>query len=148
MRALAATAVLAAPALAMDQLTEARAQRFRQLDKNHDGVLTLEEYGGHPGNLHAMDANGDGVLSFDEFVNRYRGGNENAPRQAPAPPLTSEVPLGGAPDAFAAMDRNGDGRLTPYEYEGTWGTTPGAYEEFRRLDRSGDGVISRREWNG
>ena len=51
-------------------------QTFRDRDKNHDGVLTLEEYGGHPGNFSAMDANGDRVLSRDEFVNRYREGGE------------------------------------------------------------------------
>src|SRR5713101_3506089 len=68
MRAVTAAAVLAAPVASMAQVSAAREQTFRDRDKNHDGVLTLEEYGGHPGNFHAMDANGDGVPSLDEFV--------------------------------------------------------------------------------
>jgi len=50
MRAVTAAAVLAAPVGAMAQVSAAREQTFRERDKNHDGVLTLEEYGGHPGN--------------------------------------------------------------------------------------------------
>src|SRR5436309_11923327 len=87
MGAVAAAAALLAPVGAMAQVSAAREQTFRERDKNHDGVLTLEEYGGHPGNFHAMDANGDGVLSRDEFVNRYREGNENAPPAVSTGPL-------------------------------------------------------------
>ena len=141
MRTLTAAALLAAPVAAMAQLAEARAQRFRELDKNHDGVLTLEEYGGHPGNFHAMDANGDGVLSFDEFVNRYRDGNQNAPAQAPGtPPVTTEVPLTPV-DAFARMDRNGNGVID----RGEWRSDL-APASFARLDRNHDGVVTRDEF--
>jgi len=61
MRAVTAAAVLAAPVGAMAQVAAAREQTFQERDKNHDGFLTLEEYGGHPGNFSAMDANGDHV---------------------------------------------------------------------------------------
>ena len=138
MRTLTAAAVLAAPALTLAQVSAARAQTFRERDKNHDGVLTLEEYGGHPGNFHAMDANGDGVLSFDEFVNRYREGNQNAPAQAPATPqVTTEVPLTPV-DAFATMDRNGNGVID----RGEWRSDL-APASFARLDRNHDGVVTR-----
>ncbi len=138
MRTLTAAAVLAAPTLTMAQVSAARAQTFRERDKNHDGVLTLEEYGGHPGNFRAIDANGDGVLSYDEFVNRYREGNENAP--APAPGVTTEVPLTPV-DAFATMDRNGNGVID----RGEWRSAL-APASFARLDRNHDGVVTRDEF--
>jgi Ca2+-binding EF-hand superfamily protein len=137
MRAVTAAALLVAPVGAMAQVSAAREQTFRERDKNHDGVLTLEEYGGHPGNFHAMDANGDGVLSRDEFVNRYRGGNESAP---PA----STGPLGEAPpllDAFAQMDRNHDNAITRSEWRSDL-----APASFARLDRNHDGVVTRDEF--
>jgi len=137
MRALTAAAMLAAPVAAMDQLSETRAQRFRELDKNHDGVLTLEEYGGHPGNFRAMDANGDGVLSFDEFVNRYRQGNENSPPVAAAPPTAPQA----APDAFSMMDRNRNGVIERSEWRSDL-----APASFARLDRNHDGVVTREEF--
>jgi Ca2+-binding EF-hand superfamily protein len=141
MRTLTAAAVLAAPALTMAQVSAARAQTFRDRDKNHDGVLTLEEYGGHPGNFRAIDANGDGVLSYDEFVNRYREGNENAPAQVPGnPQVTGEVPLTPV-DAFATMDRNGNGVID----RGEW-RSPLAPASFARLDRNHDGVVTRDEF--
>ena len=177
MRALTAVAVLAAPAFAMAQVSAARAQTFRERDTNHDGVLTLEEYGGHPGNFRAMDANGDGVLSFDEFVNRYREGNDNAPAAAPAPQVTTQAPFPSSPVvsaearfrsmdlnnngyisrsewrgesvSFDVVDRNRDGRITMDEYlnQSAYGT--GDLEwRFGQLDRNHDGVINRGEWRG
>ncbi len=136
--AVAAAAVLAVPVAAMDQLSAAREQTFRERDKNHDGVLTLEEYGGHPGNFHAMDANGDGVLSLDEFVNRYREGNQNAPAVSAAPAAPA-VPV--ARDAFSTMDRNGNGVID----RGEWRSDL-APASFARLDRNHDGVVTRDEF--
>ncbi len=145
MRALTAVAMLGAPiaalAQASSQVQAARAQTFRERDKNHDGVLTLEEYGGHPGNFRALDTNGDGVLSFDEFVYRYHEGNQNAPAQAPAPPqVTSEVPLTPV-DAFAQMDRNRNGVID----RGEWRSDL-APASFARMDRNHDGVVTREEF--
>jgi len=138
MRALTAAAVLGAPALAMAQLSAARAQTFRERDKNHDGVLTQEEYGGHPGNFRAMDANGDRVLSFDEFVNRYRDGNADEAAQVPAPAPAPAVPV--VPDTFATMDRNGNGGIDRNEWRSDL-----ASASFARLDRNHDGVVTRDE---
>jgi len=138
MRALTAATVLAAPAVTMAQVSAARAQTFRERDKNHDGVLTLEEYGGHPGNFRAMDTNGDGVLSFDEFVNRYREGNAGADAQSPAP-AAPVAPA--APDAFTTMDRNGDNAITRSEWRADL-----APASFARMDRNHDGVVTREEF--
>jgi len=136
-RAVAAAAVLAAPIAAMAQVAAAREQTFRDRDKNHDGVLTLEEYGGHPGNFSAMDANGDRVLSRDEFVSRYREGNENAPAVSTGP-LVEAPPL---VDAFARMDRNRDNAIS----RGEWRSDM-APATFSRLDRNHDGVVTRDEF--
>lgn len=138
MRAVTAAAVLLAPVVAMAQVSAAREQTFRERDKNHDGVLTLEEYGGHPGNFHAMDANGDGVLSRDEFVNRYREGNENAPPAVSTGPLIEAPPL---VDAFARMDQNRDNAITRSEWRSDI-----APASFARLDRNHDGVVTRDEF--
>ncbi len=140
MRAVTAAAVMLAPVGAMAQLSAAREQTFRERDKNHDGVLTLEEYGGHPGNFHAMDANGDGVLSLDEFVNRYRGGNENAPAVSAAPAVPAPA-APAAPDAFSMMDRNGNGVIDRSEWRSDL-----APASFARLDRNHDGVVTRDEF--
>ena len=136
MRALTAAAVLGVPALALAQLAASREQTFRERDRNHDGVLTLEEYGGHPGNFRAMDANGDRVLSLEEFVNRYREGNENGAVMAPAPPAPVVVP-----DTFATIDRNGNGRIDRNEWRADL-----APASFARLDRNHDGVVTRDEF--
>src|SRR5437773_3129417 len=138
MGAVAAAAALLAPVGAMAQVSAAREQTFRERDKNHDGVLTLEEYGGHPGNFHAMDANGDGVLSRDEFVNRYREGNENAPPAVSTGPLVEAPPI---VDAFAQMDRNRDNVITRSEWRSDM-----APASFARLDRNHDGVVTRDEF--
>jgi Ca2+-binding EF-hand superfamily protein len=138
MRAVTAAAVLLAPVAAMAQVSAAREQTFRDRDKNHDGVLSLEEYGGHPGNFHAIDANGDGVLSRDEFVNRYREGNQNAPAVSAAPAVPA-VPA--APDSFSTMDRNGDSVITRSEWRADL-----APASFARLDRNHDGAVTRDEF--
>ena len=173
-----AAALLVAPVAAMAQLTAAREQAFREKDKNGDGVLTQEEYGGHPGNFRAMDANGDGVLSRDEFVNRYRDGNASAPAQssAPAPPSAPGLPAGtgGTPplDVFALIDRNHDNAITRSEWRpelvtATFSQTDRNHDgvvtrdefanplpadsleaRFDQMDRNRDGVITRREWRG
>jgi Ca2+-binding EF-hand superfamily protein len=131
--ALAAAAALAAPVAAMAQLTAAREQTFRERDRNGDGVLTQEEYGGHSGNFRAMDANGDHVLSREEFVNRYRGD------AAPPPVVAAPAPV--VPDTFSAIDRNRDDAISRSE----WRTdlTP---ISFARMDRNHDGVVTRDEF--
>jgi Ca2+-binding EF-hand superfamily protein len=135
----AAMAALAAPLTVMAQVSAAREQTFRERDKNKDGVLTLEEYGGHPGNFSALDANGDRVLSRDEFVNRYRGGDESAPPAAPGT-VTSTGPFGVA-DTFAAVDTNRDNVITRAEWRADL-----APASFSRLDRNHDGVVTRDEF--
>jgi len=137
-RACTAAAVLITPVAAMTQLTAAREQTFRERDKNRDGVLSAEEYGGHFGNFRALDTNGDHVLSRDEFVNRHREGNENAPPMSATP----VGPLPAAPDTFSQIDGNGDNAITRAEWRADL-----APASFGRMDRNHDGVVTRDEFN-
>jgi Ca2+-binding EF-hand superfamily protein len=134
-RACTAAAVVIMPVAAMAQVTAARERTFRERDKNGDGVLTAEEYGGHFGNFRALDTNGDHVLSRDEFVNRHREINESAPAQ-PAEPAPA------VPDNFSQIDRNGDNAITRAEWRADL-----APASFARLDRNHDGVVTRDEFN-
>jgi Ca2+-binding EF-hand superfamily protein len=129
--ALATAAALAAPVAAMAQLTAAREQTFRERDRNGDGVLTQEEYGGHPGNFRAMDTNGDRVLSREEFVTRYRG-------DAAPPPVAAAPPY---PDTFSAIDVNRDNAISRSEWRPD--LTP---ISFWRMDRNHDGLVTRDEF--
>jgi hypothetical protein len=89
-------------ALATGVAAQDHRAEFAKRDANRDGRLTLEEYGGHPGNFRAMDCDKSDTLSEREFVDRY---DCNDPRRA-APP-----------DAFAQLDRNGNGVVS----RGEWG---------------------------
>jgi len=165
----AALAALAAPAVALAQVSAAREQTFRERDRNGDGVLTQEEYGGHPGNFRAMDVNGDRVLSRDEFVNRYRDGDQGRNGDdavvTTAPPLVATdtfavIDVNGdraiarsewradlAPATFARLDRNHDGLVTRDEFVSPL-PVGSAEARFGDLDRNNDGFISRGEWVG
>jgi Ca2+-binding EF-hand superfamily protein len=108
---------LAATAGAQDHRAE-----FAKRDANRDGQLTLEEYGGHPGNFRAMDCDKNDRLNEREFVNRYDCNDA----RAAAPPA---APL----DAFAQLDQNRNGLISRDEWRGTG-------DEFNRLDRDGNGI--------
>lgn len=135
----AAMVALAAPVAVMAQVSAAREQTFRERDRNKDGVLTQEEYGGHFGNFRALDTNGDHVVSRDEFVNRHREVNEAAPPAEPGT-VTATAPFT-PPDTFAAIDSNRDNVITRAEWRGDL-----APASFIRMDRDHDGVVTRAEF--
>jgi Ca2+-binding EF-hand superfamily protein len=99
------------------------AQPFANLDADHDGKVSREEWKGNAVNFAMLDTNGDGALTGDEM--------KPSSQAAPAPPSPA--------DTFAQMDADHNGRLTGKEW--TAGTS-----DFDRMDHNHDGAVSRDEF--
>ena len=118
---------------------ERRSMRFQEMDANHDGVISRDEWRGSDQSFKAHDWNGDGVLSGDEVrigASRRNAGEGNADfdsayREYAFDDWTER--------GFRALDHNRDGRITPDEWHFDRAT-------FRRADHNGDGAISRSEF--
>lgn len=110
-------------------------EKFREFDKNGDGVLSGDELNTAP-YLKQMDLNGDGKVTPEEAreslakmgrkglqkMREQRGGDAPGPR---------------TDDVFRELDRNHDGKLTPDELkDGTW---------FKKLDKNNDGIVTLEE---
>jgi Ca2+-binding EF-hand superfamily protein len=124
--------VMAAAGLAgADALSDQRTARFREWDRNGNGVLEKGEYAGHPGNFRALDTDDNGVLSVAEFVHRGQAAPLDDALAVPAAPIMA--------DHFAILDTNRNGVLSRSEWTGQ-------NVAFHRADVNGDRVISRREY--
>ena len=99
---------------------------FREMDTNHDGVITRSEWRGSDASFREHDWNGDNVLSGDEL-------------QSPAARQTNNGFDDWTRAEFNRLDTNGDGRLTRNEWRND-------IDAFRRADRNGDNVLSRAEF--
>ena len=115
------------------EMSTIRQQRFTERDANRNGYLSLEEYGGHPGNFHALDRDRDGRLSRSEFVTRGAGAPSDDGN------VNTVVPEPIRLESFESMDRNRDGIVSRGEWVGDTFT-------FNRLDRTDDGRITRDEF--
>jgi Ca2+-binding EF-hand superfamily protein len=146
--ALAAAALglaLAGPARAEDP-PPATSRFFETYDRNGDGAVTPEEFGGDPSIFRLLDKDGDGVVTPQDlglpadFRPRRAGAGASAERRGPGGRGGREGPGRGEErqrelrQRLAGMDRNGDGKVTREEWQGP-------EEVFARLDRNGDGVI-------
>jgi Ca2+-binding EF-hand superfamily protein len=125
---------LAAPAVAQQPDT----MRFQGMDRNHDGVITRDEWRGNDRSFRNHDWNGDGRLSGDEV-------RPGAQRQSRWDDRDVEWSVQDeedwTPARFRALDHNGDGRLSRSEWHA-------GSELFTRIDRNHDNFLSPVEFTG
>ncbi len=113
--------------------------RFREMDTNHDGVVTRSEWRGSDEAFRAADWNGDNVLSGDEV---WAGAVRRRPDNNEAYTPSSRAAFDDwTRSGFNRLDTNGDGRITRDEWHYDM-------QSFRSADRNGDGVLSRQEFVG
>lgn len=157
--ALAATATPAAAAqdkAAKPQVekTNPYVERFKQLDRNGDGFVTLPEWPLDPDIYRRVDRDQDGRLSPHELLtpnvmprNREELFQElDVDRDGRL--SRAERRRNGA--ILDAMDRNRDGYVSRPEIENSWSPRATRRDQlvFRDLDRDRDNRLSRREWTG
>jgi len=116
-----------------------RPMRFQEMDANHDGVISRDEWRGSEQSFKAHDWNRDGVLSGDEV--RMGAWRRDAPEDnTDFDSAYREYEFDDWTErGFRALDHNRDGRITRDEWH---------FDRagFRRADHNGDGVISRAEF--
>ena len=117
--------------------------RFREMDRNGDGVITRDEWQGSDRSFYVHDWNHDGVLSQNEVREGYQRDTDwgRAQDEADHDPNWRERNLSWTRSSFASLDHNRDGRLTPNEWHYD-------YETFHRIDRNGDRVVTLNEFLG
>ena len=102
---------------------EPRKSPFDEMDTNHDGFVSRDEYVAYQ------------KKRFDEFDTNHDG-KIDAKEIASSPPLM-ERNLKTAERMVKEWDKNGDGIVTADEYK------QGAEDRFARQDKTGSGKISR-----
>lgn len=117
----ALSSLLLAP-LAVQAKPGDRAAKWKELDANGDGSVTLEEFRSPNLPFMQMDADGNGILEFSE-VQAYRERKRTERQRA----------------RFDQLDLDDDGMVTQEEaVEGL----------FKKLDTNGDGVLSSADRRG
>jgi len=121
------------------------AARFRALDTDRNGRLTLGEWSGRNDIFYSLDRNGDNALSLREFTGD--AGSQAADRfntlDVNNDGRVTRDEWRGSAAVFSALDANRDGVLTRSEAVGGEQTAP---DDFSRLDVNRDGWLSRNEW--
>ena len=97
--------------------SERNASRFRDLDRNNDGVITRDEWRGDRKAFDRLDTSRNGMLNRDEFF------------------TSNDDPAG----RFADLDRNNNGVIARNEWDDD-------RQAFDRLDANRNGVLSRDEF--
>jgi hypothetical protein len=129
-------------------------ERFRELDRDRDGYVSLAEWPLEPASFHVVDRNQDGRLSPGELL------TPNVLRE-PAPEVQFrklDTDRDGRlsrrerqRDGLDRTDRNRDGYITLPEYRAdSWSPRATVHDEirFRNLDRDHDNRLNRTEWHG
>jgi Ca2+-binding EF-hand superfamily protein len=114
--------------------------RITDMDRNGDGVVTREEWGGGDRAFQVQDWNNDGRLSGDE-LRPVAGQNGQRTGRANQDPTQDAQFDDWTAEAFTELDRNRDGRIAREEWRYD-------QESFGRADRNRDAVLSRAEFLG
>ena len=108
-------------------------ERFKQIDTNQDGVISLDEFSAEgrfiDRRMDRADANGDGEISKDEMEARQASIKAEAQSRM-------EERIEDSRAFFERTDRDNSGSVTVAEMRAAI---------FDRLDRNGDQVLSKRE---
>ncbi|MEO6193177.1 MAG: hypothetical protein ABIS20_09225 [Thermoanaerobaculia bacterium] len=130
------------------------AERFKELDRNRDGYVSLTEWPLEQASFHVVDRDQDGRLSPGELLTR------NVLRQAPPEVQFQKLDINRdgrlsrserQRDGFDRLDRNQDGYITLPQYrEDSWSPHATVQDEilFRNLDRDRNNRVNRTEWTG
>jgi len=137
-------------------------ERFKQLDRNQDGSVTLDEWSLDPQSFATVDRDKNGRLSRTELLTP----NVIHDRRQELF-LDLDTDRDGRLSRFEwqrsgligidRLDRNKDGTITRSEFhsqveiiQNTWkpGTRPMTQNRFRLIDRNLDNRVSRLEWPG
>ena len=118
------------PLLSVRAQEDASSRMFRNLDKDKDGKLSVDEFPEKfKPRFKSLDSNGDGYVDLEEHRAQRRKMEEvrkKAEEQADR--------------IFKARDKDGDGRLSKEELPEQ------AAKMFSRIDRDGDGAVSKQEY--
>jgi Ca2+-binding EF-hand superfamily protein len=113
--------------------------RFAEMDRNHDGVISRDEWRGRDQSFDVHDWNRDGRLSGDEVrlgAQRPQPGPDDRTFDSPQREYQFDD---WTQRGFRNLDHNRDNRITRDEWHFD-------RESFRRADHDRDGVITRAEF--
>jgi Ca2+-binding EF-hand superfamily protein len=114
-------------------LGEPGRERFKQIDKNQDGIISLEEFSAEgrfiDRRMSRADTNGDGAITTDEVEARQALISAEAQSRM-------EKRIEDSRAFFERADRDNSGSVTADEMRAAI---------FDRLDRDGDQMLSKRE---
>jgi Ca2+-binding EF-hand superfamily protein len=127
----------------------ARGRNLSQMDSNHDGKISRDEWRGPADGFSRLDANNDGFITREELgqARRKLGRKMDTDNDG----RISRQEWQGTAEMFERLDSNHDGFVTRDEIRKSGLGLPGprrAAKNFSGMDSNGDGRVSKDEWKG